>query len=299
MVNLEADVKREVREFYDSIGWQQIGDGIYQNARYEDLRPVVREYVHRCHRRVNRYLPSEGNFILDGGSGPIQYPEYLEYSQGFRYRVCLDISARALIEARNRIGDHGLFVVGDVANLPFADDVFDGVVSIHTIHHLPPQDHETAFFEFWRVLAPKGRAVIVHSWKTHSLFRRLTDFPVKIAFAMIRLYRKLRGLDEPPSILPGAEDSSKTQELLQASGSYTYSHSYRQLRGKLTGLPGLDIRVWRSVSTNFMRAFIHRRLLGKHFLRMIYFFEERAPRFFGRFGQYPMILFEGSSERSS
>ena len=43
MVNLDTDVKREVREFYDSIGWQQIGDGIYQNARYEDLRPVVRE----------------------------------------------------------------------------------------------------------------------------------------------------------------------------------------------------------------------------------------------------------------
>ena len=141
--------------------------------------------------------------------------------------------------------------------------------------------------------------MVVHSWKTHSLFRRLTDFPVKLAFALIRLYRKMRGLEEAPRTLPGAEDSSKTQELLQASGSYTYSHSYRQLRSKLRGLPGLDIRVWRSVSTNFMRAFIHRRLLGKHILRVIYFLEERAPRFFGRFGQYPMILFEGSSERSS
>jgi hypothetical protein len=148
------------------------------------------------------------------------------------------------------------------------------------------------------VLAPDGKAVVVHSWKTHSPFRRLTDFPVKIAFALIHLYRRLRGLEVSPKILPGAEDSSKTQELLQASGSYTYSHSYRQLRSELGGLPGLDIRVWRSVSTNFMRAFIHRRLLGRSLLRLMYFLEERAPRFFGRFGQYPMILFEGSSERS-
>jgi ubiquinone/menaquinone biosynthesis C-methylase UbiE len=295
---MHADVKQEVREFYDSIGWQQIGDGVYQNARYEDLRPVVREYVHRCHMRVSRHLPSAGTYLLDGGSGPIQYPEYLEYSRDFQYRVCLDISARALIEARNRIGDHGLFVVGDVANLPFADDVFDGVVSMHTIHHLPPHDHGTAFKEFWRVLAQDGKAVIVHSWKTHSLFRRLTDFPVQIAFGLIRIYRKLRGLEETPRILPGAEDTSKTQELLQASGSYTYSHSYRQLRSMLSAMPGLDIRVWRSVSTNFLRAFVHRRLFGQQLLRLMYFLEERAPRFFGRFGQYPMILFDGSSERS-
>ena len=34
-------------------------------------------------------------------------------------------------EARKRIGAHGLFVVCDVANLPFRPDVFDGVVSLH------------------------------------------------------------------------------------------------------------------------------------------------------------------------
>ena len=75
MVEIEAGVKQQEREFYDSIGWQQIGDGVYQNARYEDLRPVVREYVHRCHMRVNQHLPSQGTYLLDGGSGPIQYPE--------------------------------------------------------------------------------------------------------------------------------------------------------------------------------------------------------------------------------
>ncbi|MEE9508339.1 MAG: methyltransferase domain-containing protein, partial [Anaerolineales bacterium] len=118
-MTVETDIKREVREFYDSVGWKGIGQGLYQNARYEDLRPVSRNYIHRCHLRVKRFIPQRGEYLLDAGSGPIQYPEYLEYSKGFRYRVCLDISMLALKEARERIGEHGLFVQGDIANLPF------------------------------------------------------------------------------------------------------------------------------------------------------------------------------------
>ncbi|MEJ2013580.1 MAG: hypothetical protein P8X64_15315, partial [Anaerolineales bacterium] len=72
---VDADVKQSVKEFYDSVGWRGIGEGLYQNARYEDLRPVSREYIHRCHLRVSRHLPESGRFLLDAGSGPIQYPE--------------------------------------------------------------------------------------------------------------------------------------------------------------------------------------------------------------------------------
>ncbi|NIS83328.1 MAG: methyltransferase domain-containing protein [Anaerolineales bacterium] len=296
---IDPDIKQRVREFYDSIGWREIGEGVYQNARYEDLRPVVREYIHRCHVRVGRHLPSEGIYLLDGGSGPIQYPEYIEYSRGYRYRVCLDISKRALTEARTRIKGHGLFVVGDIAHLPFKDGTFQGVVSLHTVHHLPPQDHRAAFLEFNRVLQDGGRAVVVHSWKTHSPLRRLSDGPVEIAFKLIRLYRRLRGLEESPRNLPGTEESPETQALLSAPGSYTYSHGYRWMKENLKQLAGLDIRVWRSVSTNFMRAFVHRRFFGRMWLRMLYWLEERAPHFFGRFGQYPMILFEKHLERST
>ncbi len=62
--------------------------------------PVARDYIHRCHLRVNRYIASHGDFLLDAGSGPVQWPEYLTYSEGYRFRVCLDISITALKEAR-------------------------------------------------------------------------------------------------------------------------------------------------------------------------------------------------------
>ena len=80
----------EVRRFYDSIGWQEESEGFYQNARYEDLRPVSAEYIDRCHLRVNRFIRKEGRFMLDAGSGPVQYPQYLTYSEGYDYRVCAD-----------------------------------------------------------------------------------------------------------------------------------------------------------------------------------------------------------------
>ena len=90
------DTKQKVREFYDEIGWQQEDDGNYQNARYEDLRPVSREYIHKTRLRVMNGLIPIGKFLLDAGSGPVQYEEYKVYSQGYQKRVCLDISIQAL-----------------------------------------------------------------------------------------------------------------------------------------------------------------------------------------------------------
>lgn len=52
----QDSIKHEIGQFYDEIGWQMETDGIYQNARYEDLRPVSAEYIHKCHMRVKRYL---------------------------------------------------------------------------------------------------------------------------------------------------------------------------------------------------------------------------------------------------
>ncbi len=52
----------------------------------------------------------------------------------------------------------GCIVVADIANLPFKPDVFDGVVSLHTIHHLPEDEHLQAYSELYRVLAPGSSA---------------------------------------------------------------------------------------------------------------------------------------------
>ena len=295
---VEGDIKRQVREFYNSVGWKQIGEGVYQNARYEDLRPVSREYIHRCHLRVARFLPKGGRYLLDAGSGPIQYPEYLEYSKGFHYRVCLDISMLALKEARERLGERGLYLVADIAHLPFKENTFEGIVSLHTIHHLPRDEHKSAFFGLQKVLKPGGDCVVVYTWGEYSPLMRVMKLPIDWMTRFIHWLSRRRGSHEI-STQPIDQPESEAIKLVKTPGTFTYKYDYVWVKDNLRDLPGLDIRVWRTVSTKFLRTFIHRKMLGTFLLRILFRLEEIAPKLFGRIGQYPMILFHKSKTITS
>lgn len=287
----ETDVKERVREFYDQVGWRGASEGLYQNARYEDLRPVAREYVHCCHLRVLEHLAPRGRFLLDAGSGPIQYPEYLEYSRGYQARVCVDISLVALQEARRRIGDlqengHGLFVIADIARLPFGSEVFDGVVTLHTIHHLPEEEHLRAYSELYRVLSPERTGVVVNGWD-HPPLMELFDHPIRWA-------NRLRWYGErhhwPNRRRQKIAENRKANLPAQPKGTYVNKKDAAHLVQTVGQLMPLQILVWRSVSVRFMRALIHPRLGGKALLRVLFSLEERFPDFFGRNGQYPLIV---------
>src|ERR1700757_4995674 len=93
----DTEVESKVRDFYNQKGWTQGNDRESVDAvLWEDLRDVAASYVSDCRRRVLKELPASGERLLDAASGPIQYPEYLEYQAGFGRRVCVDISQSAL-----------------------------------------------------------------------------------------------------------------------------------------------------------------------------------------------------------
>ena len=101
-----------VSKFYNEKGWNAVG-GVTEDAkRWEDLREYAQEYVSKCRLRVLRHIPEKGINMLDIASGPIQYKEYLEYSRNFEKRYCVDLSKAALEQAREKIGDHGVFLHG-------------------------------------------------------------------------------------------------------------------------------------------------------------------------------------------
>jgi ubiquinone/menaquinone biosynthesis C-methylase UbiE len=281
----ENSLKHEVSHFYNQIGWQMQDDGFYQNARYEDLRSVSREYIHRCHMRVNRYLKPRGEFLLDAGSGPVQYPEYLTYSKNYHYRVCLDISIKALEEARHRLEDKGLYVVADVANLPFKSDSIDGLVSLHTLHHIPPEQHLQAYEGFVRVLKPGTNGVVINAWTSPELMKRWS-WAVRLMDRVNGLVRKFGGRKEV-EMKPLGE---KKSERPQPTGTYTQHITPAWLKGQLDGKINYEIFVWRSVSVRFLRAVIQPWLGGRLWLRILYHNEERNPRYFGENGQYPLIV---------
>jgi SAM-dependent methyltransferase len=279
---MAENTKQQVREFYDQIGWSQAGEGLYQNARYEDLRPVVQEYIHKCHLRINRYLDPAGDLLLDAGSGPVQWPEYLTYSEGYRYRVCADLSITALREARQRLGDKGLYVVMDIAHLPFHSEAFDGIVSLHTIHHLPPEDHRTAYSELYRVLKPGRRGAAVNGWSDASLMRLAGHLAAILG----------RGKPRKKSKIAGGAPAPEGQGDGKATGTYIHRSDAEWLRGELEGVLPFEIYPWRSVSTFFTRTFIREKAGGRQILRFIFWLEDHFPRFFGEKGKYPIIAFK-------
>ncbi len=298
-----SEVQQQVREFYDQVGWKLVGEDLYQNARYEDLRPVSHEYIHRCHLRVRRHLPATGQLLLDAGSGPIQYPEYLEYSRDHQYRVCADISITALLEARRRIGDKGLFVVCDITRLPFKPEVFDGVVSMHTIHHLPESEQPTAFLELYRVLSPGNHAVVVNGWGSSpfmDFFSPLVSFGNRLRNISRRVSNIFHRRSKPGNIT-NQKKSNKTgiqksePEVLfreQPKGTFSRHLTANWLKENVAVNMPVEILVWRSVSVRFLRALIHPWLAGKYWLRLLYWLEEKYPHQFGEKGQYPLIVLE-------
>jgi SAM-dependent methyltransferase len=313
-----TEVKEEVRQFYNEVGWQLVGADVYQNARYEDLRPVSRQYIHDCHLRVARHLKREGRYLLDAGSGPVQYPEYLEYSSNYQYRVCADISITALKEADRRLGEHGLYVVADIAHLPFKSGAFEGVVSLHTIHHLPEEDRLSAYEELFRVLAPDSTAVVVNGWSSSRLMKTFEPF-MRLAYTIRHLLFRLSGKgpylideledgpvtsDDGPGEIKG--DSQKDIQHRHPSrfirskkrpkGTFTNKHDAAWVKAELGALMPVDVLVWRSVTVRFMRALIHPRLGGRFWLHLLYRLEERYPHYFGENGKYPLIVIRKENE---
>jgi ubiquinone/menaquinone biosynthesis C-methylase UbiE len=289
----DENVKKNVREFYDQVGWQMVEETLYQNAQYEDLRPVSQEYIHRCHMRVKQHLEPEGQYLLDAGSGPVQYPEYLTYSAGYHKRVCMDISIVALREARKRLGEHGLYVVADIARLPFKDEVFDGIVSLHTIHHIPTEEKIPAYEGLYRTLIPGKKMVVVNGWTRSPLMKRLDP--------LMNITKRLRAcwlnkVKRQPSDVVNQDanalgvDINKKQSKSAPSGTYVQKLDAQWLTQALSGKMDFKILVWRSVSVRFLRSVIYPDWGGRFWLKVMYWLEERFPRYLGRVGQYPLLV---------
>jgi len=289
----EENVKKTVREFYDSVGWQKVSEDCFQNAQYEDLRPVSRDYIHRCHMRVKRHLAPEGRYLLDAGSGPVQYPEYLTYSEGYRARVCMDISIVALQEARKRLGSHGMYVVGDVVHLPFKSDSFDGIVSLHTIHHVPMGDQLPAYEELHRVLNPGKSMVVVNGWTKAILMTRLAGFMQFMQEFRGWWLRKVKSQEHETDQESENQESSQEATGSQKSapdGTFVHKIDAEWLTAALADRMPHQILVWRSVSVSFLRAVIYADWGGRFWLNVLFWLEERFPKLLGRIGQYPLIV---------
>jgi ubiquinone/menaquinone biosynthesis C-methylase UbiE len=210
----------------------------------------------------------------------VQYPEYRKYSADYAARICVDISFAALRAARRQLGEHGIYVLGDITNLPLRDNAVDGCVSLHTIYHVPASEQAQAFHELHRVLKPGGSAAVVYSWKSRAV--KLVALPAKLAELPVKLWRSVRrnwvNRSEPQRAKP------------KSSGEFYYhAYSYRWFVRQRFPF-ATDVRTWRSVNIPILKAYFHDFALGRAALAALFWLEDRFPRFLGRFGAYPLIV---------
>jgi SAM-dependent methyltransferase len=261
-------VTEQVKRLYDDSGWTMVGDATYDADTSEDLRPGSSRYVAACRSRVLRHLPKHGQRLLDMASGPVQYPEYLAFSEGFDVRVCVDLSQRALDMAKAKLGTRGEYHVGDFLELKI--EPVDAAISLHTIYHIHKDRQEAAVRKLIALTRPGGTIVIVYSnpaYLISALFsplRRLTRL----------VSRRAVSGDTPGSIY-----------------FFRYPLSWWD-RFRDTG--AVTIYPWRTFSTREQKVLFPNNRLGARLLAALFALEDRFPRLFRALGCYPMIVIHKS-----
>ncbi len=87
----------------------------------------------------------------------------------------LDVSRKALEKTALNLHAEGLSAFlkqGEMQNLPYADGLFDLVVSINVIHHNDSKGIRRSASEIWRVLKPGGHLIATMAALRHHNFGR-------------------------------------------------------------------------------------------------------------------------------
>jgi ubiquinone/menaquinone biosynthesis C-methylase UbiE len=216
---------------------------------------------------VLEHIPDGGENLLDMASGPIQYPEYLEFSKSFRKRYCVDLSEKALNGAREKIGTHGEYFHGNFLDMDFENNFFDCAISLHTIYHIDKDLQETAVRKLLAVTRVGAPVIIVYS-NPDTLIKRL-GWPKR---GLKRIFGSNRK----------SADSSD-QELYFFTHPLSWWDRFDQVAEK-------QFFPWRSLASHHQKKLIPNNRLGRKVLVFLYYLENLFPKFFVKHFQYPMII---------
>jgi ubiquinone/menaquinone biosynthesis C-methylase UbiE/uncharacterized protein YbaR (Trm112 family) len=270
--------KKRVFDYYNEVEYK-IKDflKIYEDSpKWVDFREVSSAYIRNSFTKASKYYPPTGKYLLDIASGPIGLPEYMALSNGYEFRICIDISINALIQAKintERAGKKGIFICGDITNIPIQENSCDTVLCQHTLYHVPKNDQFTAVSEMYRVAKHESKIVIIYSWFYHSWF-------MNISLNLIQIYRVLRHFAGKLYV-----HLFKSKPRL-----YFYSHSPRWFRKSFPFSNNIEFYCWRSTNKYFLNLYVHNWFFGKQFLDKLMKIEEKRTRCMSKFGEYPAIV---------
>lgn len=273
--------KERVFKYYNEITYDiKNGKKIYKDSpKWVDFRDVASKYIRNSFTKAKKYLNPSGKYLLDIASGPIGFKEYLDLSENFEYRICADISVNALIQAKlNYSPKKGIYICADITNIPLQENSCDSVLCQHTLYHIPKNEQKNAVNEMYRVTKPKSNIAIVYSLFYHSMFLNITLFPIQIYRVARHIAGKIyvRLFNSKPRL-------------------FFYPHSLRWFKKSFEFGRDIEFYCWRSTNKYFLNVYIHKWFFGEKLLELLRRSEDKYPKFWGRFGEYPLILIKKSN----
>ena len=126
----------------------------YKKIFWEDGKRDYEDLADRM--AIRKLLPEHMESFVDiaGGYGRLA-DEYLPRAEK---STIFDYSKTELADAKKKYGDKISTKSGDIYDLPFKDETFDGLMMIRATHHF--KDMPKVVEELYRVLKPGGTAVI-------------------------------------------------------------------------------------------------------------------------------------------
>jgi protein-L-isoaspartate(D-aspartate) O-methyltransferase len=150
--NCAEIAKKYGQEYWD--GERQYGYGGY---RYDGRWLPIAEAM------AKHYQLKPGDRILDVGCGKgfLLY-EFTRAAPGVEV-AGLDLSGYAIANAKEEV--RPFLQIGNALSLPYAENSFDLVVSLGTLHNLPISQVSTAIREIERVGKGNRKYIMVESWR--------------------------------------------------------------------------------------------------------------------------------------
>ncbi len=169
----ETVVVEKDKSYYDSIYTDAHGQKWVQGLNRKSILKQFLEFISLSYRRerfFKKHLQGKGMRILDVacGAGRDYFAEYGSV-------VGVDLSFEPLTIAKHR---YACVLQSGATNLPFADGIFDYVVSSDFFGHVREQDKDAIIKEMSRVLKPGGKTIhIIETDSSNYWFRFAHRFP--------------------------------------------------------------------------------------------------------------------------